>query len=480
MIVVSNRLPLTLSRVGDRLEIHASSGGLVTALVPILREFGGCWVGWPGTTAGESELCRFLNGWSARQNCSLHPVILSKTDKELFYNGCSNQVIWPLFHGLPSRCRFDSAYWDCYRSGNEKFASTVEDIARTGDFIWVQDYQLMLVGQSLRDRGCRNRIAYFHHIPFPPPDVFETLPWRCELLAGLMHYDVIGFQTSRDMRNFVGSVRRCLPESRIGHFGKNLLIRTNVLSARVGRYPVSIDFDEFAAHASSTTRSTAAAITQSADGMKVILGVDRLDYTKGILQRLAGFQTFLAAHPEWHQRVVMFQVVIPSREEIAEYSQLKQEIEIAVSRINGEHGTAAWVPVHYFHRSIPKDELIGFYRAAAIALVTPLRDGMNLVAKEFCAARTDNRGVLVLSEFAGAAEELGTGALLVNPNDTDTIASTLHAALTMSDFEQEQRMRAMRATIRAHDVFHWACSFARDAGGFAAEWSSAATRVAGA
>jgi len=337
----------------------------------------------------------------------------------------------------------------------------------------------MLMGECLRHRGFQSRIAYFHHIPFPTPDVFEVLPWRTELLSGLMHYDVIGFQTLRDVRNFVSSLRRFFPDTHITHLGKNLEVTVGGLSARVGRYPVSVDFDEFAAPSNATIESTAAAIAQDAAGMKVVLGVDRLDYTKGLLQRLDAFRTLLKTHSELRGRVTMFQVVIPSREDIPEYKQLKLDIEISISEINGEYSTPGWVPIHYFHRSIPRDELLGFYRAAHVALVTPLRDGMNLVAKEFCAARTDKRGVLVLSEFAGAAEELGSGALLVNPNDADGVAAALYSALGMSESEQERRMNEMRFMIRTQDVFHWACSFARDTAAIGQDAPLVASRMAG-
>jgi trehalose 6-phosphate synthase len=470
IILVSNRLPVTIDWTHDEPCIQPSSGGLVTALVPILREFGGCWVGWTGTDY-KPRLSSLLKSWGAPQNYSLHPVFLSAEEKASFYNGGSNQIIWPLFHGLTSRCRFESAHWNAYRRTNQKFASAVQAIWKSGDFVWVQDYHLMLAGQYLRNGAFKNRTAYFHHIPFPAPDVFEALPWRTELLAGLMHYDLVGFQTSRDVRNFVAS--------RISHLGKNLLAKAGDCSVTTGCYPVSIDFDEFAAAPSPQSDAIKSAIADSIPGTKVVLGVDRLDYTKGITQRLRAFRTLLTVHPEWRGRVTLFQIVIPSREEILEYKELKLEIERLVSEINGEYGTASWVPVRYFHRSFPREELLGFYRAADIALVTPLRDGMNLVAKEFCAARTDDRGVLVLSEFAGAAEELAGGALIVNPNDTDAIAASLYQALTMDEFEQETRMATMRFNIRMHDVFHWACSFTRDATELAEASPRGAVRVAG-
>jgi len=478
MILVSNRLPVTIDSMNGNLTVRPSAGGLVTALVPIIREQGGSWVGFTGTDY-DSRLTGVLNNWHATHNYSLHPVFMSSSERECFYNGFSNQIIWPLFHGLASGCHYDSAYWHSYRNGNGKFAQAVQSIWRNGDFVWVQDYHLMLVGEALRRRGFGNRISYFHHIPFPTPDVFEALPWRMELLFGLMHYDVIGFQTLRDVRNFIASLLRFLPDTHITHLGKNLLVETRGLSATIGQYPVSIDFDEFDAADSPVTRATAAAIAQVAAGMKVVVGVDRLDYTKGILQRLRGFRRLLETHRESRGRITMFQVVIPSREDIPEYKKLKINIEMLISEINGEYSTPGWTPIHYFYRSVPRDELLGYYRAAHIALVTPLRDGMNLVAKEFCAARADDLGVLVLSEFAGAAEELSNGALLVNPNDTDAIAACLYSALTMSEAEQERRMKMMRFAVRTNDVFHWARSFAGDTVAVAAEPPLATSRMAG-
>jgi trehalose 6-phosphate synthase len=449
LVVVSNRLPITIQQTGDTPNVQPSGGGLVTALVPILRQSGGCWVGSTGTDR-DNRVEEALRVWSATRNHCFAPVFMSRAERIAFYNGCSNEIIWPLFHCLPSRCQFNAAYWRGYRHATEKFADVVEQVWEPGDFIWVQDYHLMILGQALRSRGFRERIAYFHHIPFPPPDVFETLPWRVELLRGLMRYDVIGFQTHRDRRNFIACLRHCLSGARLSP------------GATLGTYPISIDFDEFAGDGGDPAVIEASeSIQMNVAGTKILLGVDRLDYTKGILQRLSAFRRLLESRPEWRGRVTFFQIVVPSRDDIAEYQRLRLDIEVLVSKINGEYGIPGWVPVHYFHRSIPRHELVAFYRAASVALVTPLRDGMNLVAKEFCAARADNRGVLVLSEFAGAAEELGHGALLVNPNDVEAVASAIHSALTMDESASRRRMEMMRSIVRRHDVFRWARSFIR-------------------
>jgi alpha,alpha-trehalose-phosphate synthase [UDP-forming] len=449
LIVVANRLPITVQCNGNDVAIRPSAGGLVSALVPIIKETGGSWVGWTGTDYS-GKLVEAVEDWPSQHAYSLHPVFLTANEKDCYYRGFSNEIVWPLFHGFPSRCLFFPSYWKAYSSVNRRFADEVERISEAGDLIWVHDYHLMLLAQELRRRNVKQRVAYFHHIPFPAPDIFEALPWRSDVLRALLHFDLLGFQTARDQQNFVACVRRCAPEVRLSDIA-------------VATYPISIDYAEFESVAS--TPQVAAAAQKIRDGMpgtKIILGVDRLDYTKGIPERLVAFQTLLESDPSWRGRVSMVQLVVPSREDIPEYMQLRQRIERLVSHINGEYSTPEWVPIHYFHRCITREELVAFYRAADVALVAPLKDGMNLVAKEFCACRTDNRGVLVLSEFAGAAQELRLGALIVNPHHTEKVAATLAAAVAMNESEQQIRMKAMRSQIETHDVFHWSQSFWND------------------
>jgi trehalose 6-phosphate synthase len=314
----------------------------------------------------------------------------------------------------------------------------------------------MMVADFLRKRGLRQRLGYFHHVPFPSPDIFETLPWRSEILTSLLLYDVLGFQTSRDRSNFIACLRRCLGNFRVIRADDSVVISAQGRHVRVGVFPISIDHDMFAAESSRPqTMEMVDTIRNAYSGTRIILGVDRLDYTKGIPERLSAFKNFLENHPEWRERVTMVQFVLPSREDIPEYKNLQREIETCVSRINGCYSTSRWVPIHYFHRSIPTRELVSFYKSSDVAMITPLRDGMNLVAKEFCAARLDNRGVLILSEFAGSADELKYGALLVNPNDCRQMANTLKKALEMREAEQSVRMNKMRTCIRRNDVFHW-------------------------
>jgi alpha,alpha-trehalose-phosphate synthase [UDP-forming] len=457
LIVVSNRLPLTATE--DSVRFQPSSGGLISALVPILDDSWGCWIGWAGTH-DEPKLTEVLKERFPGQRCSFAPVFLTAAESASFYRGFSNEIIWPLFHGFSSRCQFETGYWEGYCNANEKFADVVEKISQQGDFIWVHDYHLMMVAQGLRKRGLRNQIAYFHHISFPPPDIFETLPWRDKVLRALLCFDRIGFQTVRDRHNFIACLRRSMSHVRVGHAGETLQVRAGGQSVSVGTCPVSIDYTEFAREAAGASASAGfKAIQYQFPGMRIILGVDRLDYTKGIPERLIAFEKLLVSRPELQGEISLVQIVVPSREEIPEYNQLRLRIQTLVGRINGQYSKPGWIPIHYFYRSVSRNELIAFYRAADVALVTPLKDGMNLVAKEFCASRIDNHGVLILSEFAGAAEELRCGALLVNPYDSETMASVLDIALQMDEGEQFTRMRSMRSRIQAHDVFRWYRSF---------------------
>ena len=462
LIVVSNRLPFSVEEQNGNVALHPSDGGLVTALLPVLRESGGCWIGWTGSDS-DVNIDGALNQ-CAVPNCSFEPVPLSAAERTCYYLGCCNQIIWPLFHDLPSRCDFDPAYWDAYCTVNEKFADALEHTWRSDDFVWVHDYHLMILAGCLRARGLRCRMGYFHHIPFPHPDILELLPWRNELLRSMLQFNTIGFQTVRDRRNFVACIRQFLPNVRVRAVGGKLLVCSENQYAIVGAYPISIDYQEFAgASADPATAVAASKIRRDLDGTRAILGIDRLDYTKGILERLKSFETLIATNPDLRGRVSMVQIVVPSREDIGEYQQLKLAIERRVSEINGKYAAPGWAPVHYLYRHLSRSELIAFYRAADVALVTPLRDGMNLVSKEFCACRVDERGVLILSEFAGAEAELKCGALIVNSYDTNGVAEALHRALRMDEREQRARMHAMRDSIRSHDVFYWSRSFCAQA-----------------
>ena len=457
LLIVSNRLPVTVRQNRNTFEVQPSSGGLVTALLPVFKDRGGVWIGWPGTEYN-SEIEEVLRGQCAPEY-SMEPVFLTTAEINHFYNGCCNEILWPLFHDLQSRCDFNPVHWSVYRDVNEKFADTVELSMRRDDLIWVHDYHLMMLAECLRARSVRARLAYFHHIPFPPPDMFEKLPWRTEILRGLMSFNTVAFQTDRDRRNFVACLRRCLGRVRVRRNGGKFLVSADGRHCEVATTPISIDFNGFSARAlAPEVELRAREIRDSLAGKRLILGVDRLDFTKGIPERLMAFRTLLEQRPDLHQRVTLVQLVVPSREGITGYCECKARVERLVSQINGEFGRPEWSPVNYLHRHVPVDELLAMYRAADVALITPLKDGMNLVSKEFCASRADEQGVLVLSEFAGAADELACGALLVNPYDAEGVASALRQALAMPQEEQRHRMRKMRGVIQANNVFRWSKS----------------------
>lgn len=431
----------------------------MTALRPLLNNCAGVWIGWTGTDESP-EIERVLGEYSRYGNFELKPVFMTGDERSRFYCGFSNEVLWPLFHDLQSRCNFDPLYWDAYLTVNRRFAEKTALETQAGDLVWVHDYHLMSVAASLRQLGVAEQLAYFHHIPFPSPDIFEKLPWREEILTALLDFDVVGFQTLRDRRNFVACLRQFVKSADIKARAEHLVVDEPGRTTFVGAFPIGIDFDEFAQGAAQADVATRAAeIARGFSGCRIVLGVDRLDYTKGIPERLAAFHHLLDGHPELRRKISLIQVVVPSREDIPKYSELKAEIQVTVSEINGRYGEPGWMPVHYIHRSLDRPELLAYYRAADIALVTPLKDGMNLVAKEYCAARVNNDGVLILSEFAGAAFQLHGGALLVNPYHTRAVAEAIRNAYEMPASEQRRRMRKSRARVRREDIYRWRDAF---------------------
>ena len=465
LVVVSNRLPVVIKQVGAIWTFTPGSGGLVSALAPVLRNRGGIWIGWPGTSeADPSTLSGLLREATRHSGYCLKPVSLDQRDKEDFYYGFANEVIWPLFHDLQSHCNFAPRYWDAYNRVNRRFADVIMQNTRPGDFIWIHDYHLMNVGQELRAKGVRARMGFFLHIPFPPLDIYMKLPWRFPLLRALLEYDLIGFQTLRDRRNFLQCARLIAPNMSISGKGQVVTIRAGNRELRVGTFPIGIDYQEFAR--GSTTEPVvrkACALHEDLPGRQVLLGVDRLDYTKGICHRFEAFRNALQRFPELHHRTTLIQVVVPSREDIPKYNDLKMEMERLVGEINGQFTQSGWVPIHYIFRNLSRTELLAYYRACEIALITPLKDGMNLVAKEFCAAAQENNSVLILSEFAGAAAQLQKGALLVNPYNVEEVAETIQRAITMGPEERRARMHKLKRFVREHDIFWWVDSFLRAA-----------------
>ncbi|HYM05466.1 MAG TPA: trehalose-6-phosphate synthase [Terriglobales bacterium] len=487
VINVSNRLPILIKKYAGGARLERSSGGLATALEAGWRDQPGVWIGWAGTGPEESIEPMLVRA-AHHRSYTLRSVALTEEDIAKFYSGFANEIIWPLFHDMPSRCNFDPEYWATYEQVNRKFARVVAETAQDDDFIWIHDYHLMLTAAALRQKGVRARMGFFLHIPFPSPDVFEKLPWKQPILRALLEFDVIGFQGDRDRSNFVSCLERLLPEATVERGSLHLRVGLEGRHSVVGTFPIGIDFEAFERDAQRPeTAAHAAELRKRVSDEVLVLGVDRLDYTKGIPERLKSFRLLLRRFPEMRGHITLVQVVVPSREEIPNYKHLRREVELLVSQINGEFTEPGWVPVHYIHRNLGRDELLAYYRAADIGLVTPLKDGMNLVAKEFCAAQIDERGVLIVSEFAGAGPELRSAALIVNPNDFAEVAQALYDAAHMSVEEKRSRMRLLRQIVKDHNVHRWIRSFLQaipsldhaKGGGGGDSWSQPAGSQAG-
>ncbi|HLV04299.1 trehalose-6-phosphate synthase [uncultured Georgenia sp.] len=455
IVVVANRLPVDITVDPDgSVDWTRSPGGLVTALAPVMRQHEGAWVGW----AGSPDLS--LDPFEA-DGIRVWPVTLSENEVANYYEGFSNGTLWPLYHDVIVPPEYHRHWWNAYVAVNRRFAAAAAEAVAEGGTVWVHDYQLQLVPAVLRMLRPDVRIGFFNHIPFPPVEIFTQLPWRRQVVEGLLGADLIGFQRSSDAANFMRAVRRLTPLTTKG--------RTVTVGARWSRperriradvFPISIDtrsFDELAA--SEPVQQRAVEIRRELGSPDVLLlGVDRLDYTKGIRHRLKAFGELLADGRVTPPETTLVQIASPSRERVEQYRQLRDEIEVTVGRINGDYGVLGRPAVHYMHHSYPAEEMAALYLAADVMLVTSLRDGMNLVAKEYVAARRDLGGVLVLSEFTGAADELGQ-ALLVNPHDIDGLKATIMRAIGMEPRERRRRMRALRRRVIEFDVQRWADDF---------------------
>jgi trehalose 6-phosphate synthase len=453
-VVVANRLPVDEVETPLGREWRRSPGGLVTALHPVLAAHRGAWVGWAGGT-GAAPAPFELDG------IHLHPIPLSGDDLERYYEGQSNATIWPLYHDAVEPPIFRRRWREAYREVNARFADTAAEVAAPGATVWVQDYQLQLVPAMLRERRPDLRIGFFLHIPFPPIELFMQMPQRTELVRGLLGADLVGFQQRLAVQNFLRLARHLLGLRNDGN-----AVEIDGRRVRAGAFPISIDVAEMETMASSAlVRARAAQIrNELGDPKTIILGVDRLDYTKGIEQRLKAFRELLSEGRLSVPEAVMVQVATPSRERVEHYQALRVKVEREVGRINGDFGRVGVPAVHYLHQSYSRNELAALYCAADVMMVTPLRDGMNLVAKEYVAARTELGGALVLSEFAGAAGELRQ-AFLCNPHDIDDVKESLLRAVHVDDVESTRRMHTMQRYLRAHDVSAWARSYLTALGG---------------
>jgi trehalose 6-phosphate synthase/phosphatase len=454
IIVVSNRLPLTLKKTEQGWDTVRSSGGLASAMNPLLAKTGGEWIGWAGDTGGEDRQKRqaILSEWARTDHC--FAVELPKDVAAGFYEGYANQTLWPVFHNFPSLLKFDARHWESYVEANRIFCDAVVNRYRPGDLIWVHDYHLMLLPQMLRERLPDAAVGFFLHIPFPSSEIFPVLPRREELLEGLLGADLLAFQTHAHLQQFRATLLRVLGiESKIAE------VALGSRPVRLEALPIGIAPEEYTGLLdSATTGKQNADWAQRYRGRKVLLAVDRLDYTKGVRERLRAYAHLLRTTPELREKIVLIQIAVPTREGIDTYQELRTDVNRLVGEINGQLGTPDWIPVVYINRSIERGELVGLYKLADVVWVGSLRDGMNLVAKEYVACKPRGDGVLVLSEFAGAAAEMGE-ALLINPYDEERTAATVSRALAMEDQERNLRMMALHHRVVGNDVFHWGKRF---------------------
>jgi trehalose 6-phosphate synthase len=458
LLLVSNRLPITIKRdKNNEFEFSMSSGGLVTGLSGLSQTTSFQWYGWPGLEVPQPDIEPLSK--RLREEHGAHPVFIADDLADRHYNGFSNSILWPLFHYHPGDIEFNDDDWDAYKEVNRLFAKAMIKDVQDGDLIWIHDYHLMLLPELLRKElnGTRKnvKIGFFLHTPFPTSEMYRILPVRRDLLKGLLYSDLIGFHTQDYARHFISacaSILECKTTqtgvSFKGHF------------ANVGVFPIGIDPQKFV-HGleKENVQQRIASLKKKFDGVKLIVGVDRLDYIKGMPQKMRALETLLTEHPEWIGKVVMVQIAIPSRQDVEEYQKLQAEVNELVGSINGRFGTVEFMPIHLLHRSVDFDELCSLYAASDICLVTSTRDGMNLVSYEYIASQRDRHGVMILSEFTGASQWLKGGAITVNPWDIDELSSAIHKGITMDAEERKTRYHRMERYVFTHTSAWWGKTF---------------------
>jgi trehalose 6-phosphate synthase len=448
LIVISNRVSAPTPNGGA-----GAQGGLSVALAAALREYRGLWFGWSGQKTeeftGHIDLQR-------HEGVTTATIDLEEQDVEEYYNGYANRTLWPLLHYRIDLAEYDRSFGSGYERVNERFADTVAPLIEPDDLVWVHDYHLIPLGAQLRERGLRNRMGFFLHVPWPPSRLLVSLPFHEGLVLSMLAYDVIGFQTEEWLESFRHYIERELG----GHCDADGMIHVGDRSVHAAAYPIGIDYKEFmAAAASETARSQFERLRTSVEDKKTIIGVDRLDYSKGLEERFLGYRRFLEEHGDWRGRVTLLQIAPPSRGEVATYQEIREGLDELSGRINGEFADVDWVPIRYVNQGYAREELAGYYRAAQVALITPLRDGMNLVAKEYIAAQDpEDPGVLILSRFAGAALQL-KDAVLVNPYSKEEISDAIHRALNMPREERIRRWQSLIQSVRDEDVVAWRHAF---------------------
>lgn len=461
--IVSNRLPVSINREDNNFKLNPSVGGLATGMRSVYKEYGGKWIGWPGLASDQLSRDEINEIDELLVDESCMAVHLTQEEINLYYEGFSNNVIWPLFHYFAQFMEYRNDYWEAYQKVNQLFADKAVEILDDGDTIWIHDYQLLLVPEMIKSKKPGVTIGFFLHIPFPSFEVFRTVPCRKELITGMLGADLIGFHTYDYERHFFSSVRRLL--------GNEISFNQIHLEDRIvmgDAFPMGIDYKKFSKSANELFQKTQQEKSElhrelekyflGSPDRKLILSIDRLDYSKGIPNRLRGFEIFLENYPEFRNRVTLIMLVVPSRGEVEQYKLLKSEVDELVGRINGRFGGINYTPVWYFYRSLPFENLIELYCNSDVALVTPVRDGMNLVAKEYIACRVNQTGVMIISEMAGVSKELGE-AILINPNNENEISEAIFQALKMPLSEQRERMKLLQKRISRYDVFKWASEF---------------------
>lgn len=466
LVIVSNREPYTIQANGQEIKIEKTPGGLVTALDPVLKKRNGLWICWEGAPKKVAEyddvsiLDDSIDWNSVEHPYQIQTVALTEGEINHYYYGYANTRIWPLFHYFISRCNFmDERDWPSYLSANQKFANAILEHTTDDDWIWVQDYQLMLVPDMVRSQGKNRKIGFFLHIPFPSVEVFRALPRRETILRGLLGSNLIGFHIKEYADHFLDSVEKLLPNSEVIVNRAQQEVIYQGRRVCVKSFPISIDFNQINDLANSTQmQENARQLRAKYDVDYLGISVDRLDYTKGILEKLEAVRLFFEKYPEHKKKFSFIQIAAPTRTEVVSYQQMREEIDQAVGRINGALSQDNWVPIHYFYRSFPLQEVVPYFMIADVAMITPLRDGMNLVAKEYCAAKTDLDGVLILSEFTGASAEL-TEALHINPFYIEHMADSLNSALHLPCEFKEAKMHSLRETIKKHDIYYWVNAF---------------------
>lgn len=463
--ILSNRLPFNAEKIDDEFILTPSVGGLATGMKSVYKEYGGSWIGWPGLSTEQ-----LVNGDQQRiekplkkENCVA--VHLSEKDIDKYYEGFSNKTIWPLFHYFNEFVEYEQENWDAYVNVNRKFARAALQVLDEGDIIWVHDYQLLLVPQMIKKERPNVTVGFFLHIPFPSFEVFRILPWRKEIIEGMLGADLIGFHTYDYERHFFSSVRRILGLEI--HFNQ---IHTENRIILADAFPMGIDYDKFhqasiearqrLAHEKSELQLELDKYFLMSPDRKLVLSIDRMDYTKGIPNRLRSFAIFLEKYPEYRGEVSLVMLAVPSRGKVDQYRKLKKQVDQLVGYINGKYGMVNYTPIWYFYRSMPFENLIELYNACDVAMITPVRDGMNLVAKEYVASRINQEGVIILSEMAGVSKEMGE-AIIINPNNFYEIADGIYHALVMPVEEQRERMSIMQKRIKRYDVFKWASEFVK-------------------